>query len=408
MTKITRKELLQSGVPFAAVAAIAPGMLLKEITTSLLAALGQRVLIVVQLSGGNDGLNTVIPFGDRRYYEYRPNLAIPEEQVIKLSSATGLHPSLAEFKAFWDRGQLAIVEGVGYPNPSYSHFTSMDIWRQASRELNQSSGWLGRYLESLSSEQRSDFAGLAVSRSLPGELASTSLAIPLVESIETYLIRGNSNYPALNADRNKIMLDRYQNPGPLNGFGPHLKNTANLVAESTQELQDAVKGYKSDIVYPSGSFGSRMQLLAKVLISDLGLRVGHVSLGSFDTHASQLVTHSQLLSTLAKGLDAFWRDLEAHGRAEDVVIMTWSEFGRRVKSNASDGTDHGSAGPMFIVGRAVKGGFYGAPCDLGQLDNGNLRYTTDFRSVYATILSRWLSASDSSILGGTYKQLDSI
>ena len=401
---ITRRQLLKSSLALIPSSAFLPAAFQRAATQSTLksnpiTAISDRVLIVVQMAGGNDGLNTVIPFANGLYYDHRPNLAIPEDQVIPLNADVGLHPSLTEFKSLWDEGVLAIVEGVGYPNPNFSHFKSMDIWRTADPEGKLNDGWLGRYLETLNQTQEHVFQGLAVDRVLPRELSSQNVAIPIVESIAAYHFQSDSAYPGAAHERLQNLLKLYAASPPETPYAVHLNNTIDVAYQSTQALQKSNQAYKSAFEYPDNKFAKGLRLLAQAITGNLGIKVGHITLGGFDTHADQKDQHSRLLKILAEGIYAFYQDLKAHGRDREVVIMTWSEFGRRVKSNASDGTDHGSAGPLFIFGTPVDGGFYGQHPNLGQLDNDNLRFTTDFRIAYATVLEKWLGAPAEAVLG---------
>ena len=401
---ITRRQLLKSSMALAPVVAFLPTVLQRAAVTSLLESTtgtpeNDRILIIVQVAGGNDGLNTVVPYTDERYYDYRPEVAIPQEEVIPLNEEVGFHPSLTEFKSLWDDGVLAIVEGVGYPSQSYSHFQSMDIWRTADPEGILSKGWLGRYFETLNQSQESAFQGMAVGKVLPLELSSPNVSIPIVSSLAAYQLQGDPAYPATTRARIESLLNLYADSPAEMPYTALLDNTLEVAYQSAQALQQADQAYQAAVEYPNTPLAKGLRLLAEAITGDLGVKVGHVITGGFDTHADQKETHSQLLKILAEGLHAFYQDLKAHDRDKNVVVMTWSEFGRRVKSNASNGTDHGSAGPLFFIGTKVGRGLYGQRPDLGNLDKDNLRFTTDFRTVYATVLEKWLGASAEVVLG---------
>ena len=403
---ISRRIFLKSSVALVPAYALMPVVFRRALASSLLespstaAAAADRTLVVVQMAGGNDGLNTVVPFTDDRYYDLRGDLAVAQNEVLPLDSEVGLHPKLSEFKEFWDEGRLAIVEGVGYPNQSYSHFQSMHIWQTAYREGKQADGWLGRYFETLDRSQGNGFQGMVAGKILPPECSSPHAPIPVVESVSLYQLQGDPRHPAVTLARSQALLKLYASSPREAPYAVLLDNTIDAAYKSSLALQQANKAYEPAAEYPQTSLGKGLKLLAEAITGNLGIKVGHVTIGGFDTHANQKEDQERLLGTLSKALYAFYQDLKGHGKDGDVVVMTWSEFGRRAKSNASDGTDHGSAAPLFILGTPVKGGLYGERPDLGYLYNDNLRFTTDFRRVYATVLEQWLGASSEAVLGG--------
>ncbi len=353
-----------------------------------------RTLIIIQMAGGNDGLNTVVPYTDSRYYDHRSYLAVSDEDVLDLNGELGLHPVLGKMKLLWDQGLLAVVQGVGYENQSYSHFESMHVWQTADNKGKLGEGWLGRYFESLKGMEDNIFQGLAVGKLMPYECSNLNAPIPVVSSIDKYRLEGSSE------QRSEALLKLYGS-SPLDApYGVLLDNTIEAVYKSSEALQTADKNYKSDIQYPETSLSKSLKVLAEAIIGDLGVRVGHVKIGGFDTHSDQIVEQPDLLQEMSEAIYAFYEDLKAAGRDQDVLIMTWSEFGRRVKSNGSGGTDHGAAAPMFLIGSPVIGGVYGENPNLRNLDKDNLRFTTDFRSVYSTVLEEWLGAAPEAILGG--------
>ena len=353
-----------------------------------------RTLIIIQMAGGNDGLNTVVPYTDSRYYDHRSYLAVSDEDVLDLNGELGLHPVLGKMKLLWDQGLLAVVQGVGYENQSYSHFESMHVWQTADNKGKLGEGWLGRYFESLKGMEDNIFQGLAVGKLMPYECSNLNAPIPVVSSIDKYRLKGSSE------QRSEALLKLYGS-SPLDApYGVLLDNTIEAVYKSSEALQTADKNYKSDIQYPETSLSKSLKVLAEAIIGDLGVRVGHVKIGGFDTHSDQIVEQPDLLQEMSEAIYAFYEDLKAAGRDQDVLIMTWSEFGRRVKSNGSGGTDHGAAAPMFLIGSPVIGGVYGENPNLRNLDKDNLRFTTDFRSVYSTVLEEWLGAAPEAILGG--------
>ena len=373
-------------------------------------SLAGKTLIVVQMAGGVDGLNTVIPYTDPAYRSLRRTLAIPEGEMLVVDDRVAFHPSLTGFKRLFDAGQMAIIEGVGYPQPNYSHFKAMDIWQSADPRGVSSEGWLGRYFEGVVDADGHPLAGLSVGRSLPSAFESARVSIPSVESLETFGLQtaaGDANPDARTASLMKL-YDLYR---PANTpFAALLDTTLDGAMGSATDLAAAHDAYAPAVSYPQSSLASGLQLLAELIDSGGAegspLRVGHVAIGGFDTHAQQPQRLASLLSETSDALQAFWEDISAHGHGDDVLVMTWSEFGRRVPENGQAGTDHGSAGPMFLIGNALKGGFYGEPPSLTDLDNDNLRFTTDFRSVYATLLEGWLEAPADDILAGRFDSLN--
>jgi uncharacterized protein (DUF1501 family) len=364
-----------------------------------------HILVVVQIAGGNDGLNTVVPITDGRYYDARPGLAIAPEQALPLDGSTGFHPSLGPLKELWDQSALAIVEGVGYPSPNFSHFVSMDIWETADPYQKLLDGWLGRYFQRVQGQVEAPFLGLAVGRALPTAFETTAVTVPSLEQLATYQFQGDPRTPSLNSSRLQALMSLYQRGESQVPYGPTLYGAVQAASASIQVLQAAHQAYKPSVQYPNTPLAQALRLVAESIAAKKAVKIFHVSIGGFDTHANQTTDHPRQLSTLATALHTFYTDLKAQGLDSNVLIMTWSEFGRRVKSNASSGTDHGSAAPLFFLGTPVKGGFYGQRPDLGNLDNGNLRYTVDFRSVYATALESWLGAPSQELLGANFEPL---
>ncbi len=359
------------------------------------AAASETVLVVVNMAGGNDGLNTIVPFADPAYRAARPRIGLTGAQLLPIDSKTGLHPSLSHLHGYLDSGKLAIVQGVGYPGPDMSHFRSDDIWEKAVHEPEaEATGWLGRALDQLYRQDADALHAICVS----GDVAafhSEFVTTPVVGD------PGSFNYP--HDDPNVAASTRALfNPGgaPNRDYVSHVGEVTLADAET---IQAAFASYTSTVAYPeeTGLYGLR--LTAAVLIADVGPRVFFVQQGGYDTHSSQLVDHEKLLLDLDQSLDAFYRDLVEHGQDQRVVVMTYSEFGRRVEDNGSGGTDHGAAAPLFVLGSRVKGGFYGAPPSLTDLDrDGNLKFSTDFRQVYASVLANWIDADPVEVLFGNY------
>jgi len=407
---ISRRQFLHASLLVAPTFAFMPIVLKRAVAASTSESFGAQAnmpgtLVVVQMKGGNDGLNTLVPYTDNRYYDLRGTLALPQSSVLPLDSEVGLHPAMAKMKEVWDGGHLAIVEGVGYPSPSFSHFESMDIWQSADPDSNFKEGWLGRYFEGLQVTQSEPFQGMAIGGKLPLSLRSSKVSVPTVQNIRNYQIKADSKFPDAAQDRVQAVLNLFAASPKDAPYSVLLDNTMDAAYRSSLALQAAHTRYQPGAVYPDTKLADALKLLAEAITNDLGVKVGHVSIGGFDTHATQPDRHAALLSELSEAMASFYLDLKVHGKDKEVVIMTWSEFGRRVTTNASDGTDHGTAGPMFFLGTSVKGGLYGERPSLSNLGDGNFRFTTDFRSVYATAFEQVLGVPSDAMLGRRYDTL---
>ena len=412
--KISRRAMIKDGLLVVSAGMVMPAIFSRGIASARAQALegshiaqtaNGRTLIVVQMAGGNDGLNTVIPFSDSLYHQVRPTLAIPDAQVLPLDTRLGLHPNLASLKKFWDAGNLAIVEGAGYPgqDQTLSHFKAMDIWQTLDLEGFGSQGWLGKLVAGLVDQDGHPFKALDIGVQTAQALSSISAPVPTMSSVESYRVYPDPADTDGGNARLQALMKLYTTYPSSSPYAALLDTTALNAQEGSRALLNAASNYHPAVTYPAGPFAAGLKVLSEAIVQDLGLRVGYVTLGGFDTHANQQQTHSALMKTLADGLSAFYTDLAHHGKADSVVVMTWSEFGRRVEENGSLGTDHGTAAPMFVLGNAVNKGIFGEPPSLSSLDeNGNLKYSTDFRSVYATVLDRWLGASSKDVLGGSF------
>jgi uncharacterized protein (DUF1501 family) len=406
---ITRRQFIKSSLAMAPAAALMPTVFTRAVAAAIgeQASQGNRALVIVQMAGGNDGLNTIVPANDDRYYEVRPTVNVQAEDALPINREVGFNPGLAAFKELWDEGVLAAVEGVGYPGPSYSHFQSMDIWQTADPEKSGGfEGWAGRYLEGVPQAQGDGIQSLAVGRSLPRALFTHKMSVPMVNKIEEYQFQDHPGAVADQEQRTRALLGLYRAGGaPAQPFGEHMDSTLRAADSSSKALMGAHGRYRSAVKYPDTRLGRSMKVVAEAVIGGLGLSVAHVKIKGFDTHASQLPVHGDLLRDTADSMLAFYRDMQAQGRDQEVVLMTWSEFGRRVTENGSGGTDHGSAGPMFVLGTPVMGGLYGERPSLTDLVKNNFKYTTDFRQVYATMVEGWLGAPADAVLGGRFKQI---
>lgn len=409
---LSRRDFVKGGVALVTIGTTAQSLLKGAVAFAAqhpeaVAATRPKTLILVQLAGGNDGLRTLIPYEDGNYFDARPTLAIDPEEVLPLEDGLGLHPNLRGLHELWSEGTLAVVQGVGYPNQNYSHFKSMAIWQAGDPELSFDNGWLGRTLEAMESEIHDPLAGFNIGTSTPPELRNATVPITSVQDPEQFGIRVRGRPAEPSEPRTAALLKLYEEYPANSPFGVLLETTADTAVSTSQQLQAAAALYEPAVDYPQTAFAAGLSVLAQAIVADLGVRVGHISLGGFDTHTNEAAAHDALMATLDEGLSAFYRDLEAHGRADDVIVATWSEFARRVRENANGGTDHGAANCLFVLGRSVRRGLYGDPVSLTDLiDGGNLRHTVDFRSVYATLIERWFGVPHEELLGGRWPMVD--
>ncbi len=410
--KLSRRAMIKDGMLAVSAGMIMPAIFSRGVASAMSQSLDgsriaqtatDRTLIVVQMAGGNDGLNTVVPYTDPLYIKLRPTLGIPQSKVLTLDTRLGLHPNLAPLKKLWDAGHMAIVEGVGYPNQSLSHFQAMDIWQTLDLSGNGSDGWLGKLVAGLVDQEGHPFKSLDIGVQTAQALQSITTHVPTVASVKSYAIAPDPADGDGGNARLQALMNLYNSYPKTAPYAALLDTTALNAQDGSRQLRTADATYHPAVTYPTGPFAAGLKILAEAIVQDLGLRVGYVTLGGFDTHANEQQTHDALMTTLANGLSAFYNDLAAHSKADNVVIMTWSEFGRRVEENGSLGTDHGTSAPMFVLGSPINKGIFGEPPSLGSLDqNGNLKYTVDFRSVYATVLDRWMGASSKDVLGADF------
>jgi uncharacterized protein (DUF1501 family) len=363
-----------------------------------------NILVVLQLSGGNDGLNTVVPVGDDAYRKARPRLAL-KDKLHKLDDHFSLNPGLTAFKRMYDDGRLAIIHSCGYPKPNRSHFESMSIWHTADPENNRTEGWLGHYVDHL---KRGTSAGslhaINVGSGLPQALVNSDAPVPSVNNIADFQVKLDPDSAFdQKLERELILkLQTFDHTTPAEHF---LARQATNAIASAEEIQRLTAGYSPDATYPRG-LGDRLRLVAQLISAGLGTRVLYVETGGFDTHANQLQQHQALLRGVGDAVEAFFTDLHAKGLDSHVTLICFSEFGRRVKENASAGTDHGAAGPVFLAGPKVRPGLHGTFGTFDRLDAGDIPHTTDFRRVYATLLKRWLNADPAAVLGQAFDPID--
>ena len=405
----SRRDFLIRSSGFVTVSAMVPRWAVKGarmFEESVAAANPNRTLVVLELMGGNDGLNTIVPYADSLYPTLRSRIGIPTGSVLQLDSQQGMNPVMTGLKSLWDANRVAIVTNVGYPNSSLSHFQSRDIWHTADPLLGERRGWLGRWADEVLARGDNPLSCAAISQSLPKTLLADHVGVPTFVSLASYQYQTDGAFPA-DGD-NQITAFLAQNgaeyeientPSTLSGVGQDAISSSNI-------LQTVGSGYVSMGNYPDNSLATGLQLIAQIINADLGARILYITYGGFDNHSGEDQDHDPLLTDVSDSIKAFFDDLDGHSKSHDVILMTWSEFGRRAQDNGSNGTDHGTSAPHFVVGDAVVPGIHGNPPNLSSLDtNGNLQIENDFRSYYGTVLSDWLGADFSAILGSEWPNL---
>ena len=367
-----------------------------------------RNVVVVQLSGGNDALNTVIPYTNDLYYQFRPHVNIAEDKVLPLDGYLGLNPSMGAMKGLWDDGKLAIVNGIGYPNPNRSHFRSMDVWHTAESEKIGEEGWLGQAIRDLDPNSENVLTGVNFGRGLPRSLYAKGVPVASVGDLDTYGLFPDIEDEKLRGFALEAFSKMYGGKARDN-VAQFIRQTGTDALRGADILRSAPRQYSSSVEYADNPIAQNMKAIAQVMSADLGTRVYYTLHGSFDTHAGELNAHAKLWDDVSGAIGDFMDDLEEQGLADDTVVLMYSEFGRRIRDNGA-GTDHGSGGTAFVVGGAVNGGLYGEFPSLDeekQLE-GDMHFNNDFRSTYSTILERWLGLDPVPITNGAYEQFDFI
>ena len=422
----TRREFLRTGLLGGSLSWTLPAFLSRTMQTLHAQADGAliqgvtgrdgNILVVLQLAGGNDGLNTVIPLGNDEYRKARPNLGIPESSILKIDPATGLHPSLSGLASAYQDGHLAIVQGVGYPNPNRSHFRSTEIWATAvDSDKSSTTGWIGRYFDNACSGCDASI-GIAMASQLPQAFAATNPKGVLFQGGGGGKKKSSKKKGSNLSDSDPSMMSMEEDDageaggsiGALNGPGnlgklsalDFLERTEMDAMVSQQEISSASAKAKNAVPFPSSRLGQNFAMVSRLIAGGMPTRIYYLSLGGFDTHTQQAGAHERLLKEMGDAVSAFLADLKAQGNLGRVTLMTFSEFGRRVKENASGGTDHGAAAPLFLAGGGVKAGLLGQMPSLASKDlfDGDVKYNTDFRSVYATVLEKHLGVKSEPIL----------
>jgi uncharacterized protein (DUF1501 family) len=368
-----------------------------------------RVLAVLSLSGGNDGLNTVIPYTSGIYRDSRPTLAIRENQVLPLNDQLGLHPTMAPLKKFWDEGKLAIFLGIGYPTPSYSHFRSMDIWHTCEPEKIGTEGWLGRAIKELDPKADNVLTGVNFGRGLPRALAKDGVPVASVGNLETYGLLTGIEGEDQRGEALEVFGRMYSPTLGRNAVMDYIHRTGTDALKGADVLATAPSKYSSSVEYSTSVVGQYMKNIAQTHLAQFGSRILYTTspYNGFDTHANQAQAHAALWTDVSRNVDTFMEDLREHQASDNVVLLMFSEFGRRIGDNGS-GTDHGAGSVAFAVGEHVKGGLYGVYPSLEpgqQEEGGNLKFNMDFRSVYTTILEDWLGLDARPIVNGNFEKV---
>ena len=365
----------------------------------------ERSLVVIELAGGNDALNTIIPYNNGLYYDFRPSIAIPQEDVLGIDDELGFNPNMVPFKHLWDKGILAVINGIGYPNPNRSHFRSKDVWHTAEPEKVGMEGWLGATIRDLDPQGDNVLTGVNFGRGLPRALVCKGVPVASVGNLETYGL-------LLDVHDEKIRRSALDAFSRIYGPGPGKDAVAQVLSQAGTDalkgadiLRTATQMYSSNVEYADNPIAQSLKGVAQVMCAGLGTRIYYTQHGGFDTHAAELLVHPELWQDVSTAINDFTEDLKEHGLEDDTLILVWSEFGRRIRDNGA-GCDHGSGGVAFVIGDPVNGGLYGEYPSLREEDHldGDLHFNNDFRSTYSTILDKWLGLDPDPIVNGQFEQ----
>ena len=436
LTLKTRREFLRSTVLGSALSWTVPTFLANTFSslhadaadsaTQITTGKDSTILVVLQMAGGNDGLNTVVPFADHYYHKARPRVGIAAKDVLRLNDEVGLHPKLTGLKELYDAGQIGVLQGVGYPNPNRSHFRSTEIWQTASDASRfETTGWLGRYFDNTCAGCDPTVA-VAISGQMPQAFAAKKPKGICFSNPQNYrFIKSDrpgpgekdmteASYRKLNESDEAQMENSGGTIAMLNGAAMHsgspldfVERTALDAQVSSDQIRAIASKSENKATYPGSQLANSLKLVAKLIGGGMATRIYYVSQGGYDTHTNQAGAHERLLTDLGDAVKAFVADLKEQGNLERVLLMTFSEFGRRVSENASGGTDHGAAAPMFVIGNKVRAGLLGRYPSLAPADlmNGDLKFNVDFRNVYAGVLENWLMTKSAPVLGRQFQPL---
>jgi uncharacterized protein (DUF1501 family) len=367
------------------------------------------VLVVLQLSGGNDALNTVVPYGDPLYQDNRPSVRVPEDQVLKINDRIGLNPNMAPIKKLYDEGKVAIIQGVGYPNPNRSHFRSMDIWHTCEPDKQGTEGWLGRAIRDIDPSKENVLTGVNFGRGLPRALAAPGVPVASVGNLSSYGVLTGIEGEDQRTEALDVFSRIYSPTVGRNMVVDYLSQTGMDALKGADILSTAPEKYSSTVEYGSDVVAQYMKNIAQVHIADFGTRFLYTTApyNSFDTHAGELAAHASLWTNTSNAVADFYEDIKQNNASDNVLLLVFTEFGRRVHDNGS-GTDHGSGGMAFVIGDHVKGGLYGEypSLEADKLLEGDLHFNNDFRSTYATSLENWMGLDSKSIVNGSFEKFD--
>ena len=367
----------------------------------------EKSLIVIQLSGGNDYLNTVIPYSEGKYYDYRSTVNIPQNKVIPIDDHYGFNPSMGPVKSLWDEGKVAIINGIGYQNPNRSHFRSMDIWHTAEPDSIGKEGWLGRAIRDIDPQGENVLTGINFGRGLPRAMACPGVSVASVGDLDTYGLFPDVKDEELRMFTLEAFSKRYGGAAGRDPVMELLGQTGQDALQGADILRTAPAMYSSSVEYAPDSLAQNVKSISQVFHANVGARVLYTQHGPFDTHAGELISHAKLWDEVAGAVGCLMDDLKEHGTENDASILIFSEFGRRIQDNGS-GSDHGSGGVAFMIGGAVNGGTYGEYPSLAEAEQieGDLRSNNDFRSVYTGILEDWLGLDAAPIVNGQFEKFD--
>ena len=365
------------------------------------------VLVVLQLTGGNDFMNSLIPYTNQIYYDNRPKVVIPQDQVLPINDELGFHPKLAPIKELYDAGEVAVIQGIGYPNSSRSHFRGMDIWHTCEPDTIGTEGWLGKAIRDLDPHKENVLTGVNFGRGLPRAMAAPGVPVSSVGDLDNYGLMTGIAEEGQRTEALDIFKEMY---GQAIGTGPVMDYLAQTGMDSLRgqdRLQEAPARYSSEVEYSGTALAGNLRDVARVHLADLGTRIFYVAQGGYDTHGNEMPVHPGLLDDMSTSVTDLFQDLKDHSASEEVIMLVFTEFGRRMKDNGS-GTDHGAGGGAFLIGERVKGGLYAEYPSLepDQWEHGeDLKHTIDFRGIYGTVLEQWLSIDPVPIVGGAFEQI---
>jgi len=403
----TRRAFLKTGALGVSISFLAPDFFLKRALGGQFPA--GKVLVILQMAGGNDTVNTFIPYADAKYRSLRPTLGIPDAQILKVDDRMGFHPSMAKLQSLYQSGKFAFVNNVGFASLDRSHFRCQDVWQTADDSYGQTqrgiTGWLGRYADTYLPDVGSSLTTLSVGSKIALGLNANDVIAAAVENATAFDVQTDTRYPGDGAAYRTTLRSIYDSP-------PHPAGSLEVIRDNGKDMFESIDLLKTipaastTAGYPTSALGNGLKLIAQVIAGELGTQAVWISTGGFDTHGAQAATHAKLWTDVSDSLSAFYTDLTARGISDRVMVMGWSEFGRRVQENASAGTDHGKAGTVLLLGDGIKGGtFYGDVPDLNNLDAGDLKTQIDFRSIYSTIIQDWFGKDPLPVLKTSYANL---